>query len=123
MAFQLQANKPIPALKRRFATFTPAEIETKRQNATPVSTQRANDKAARALDCYLKQIGEKPLAELTTTELAQVLETYYFAARTVDGREYKCASLDNFRHSLNRYVKQHVILLWYDKIVIRFGWV
>ena len=91
MAFQLQANKPIPALKRRFATFTPAEIETKRQNATPVSTQGANDKAARALDCYLKQIGEKPLAELTTTELAQVLETYYFAARTVDGRG-RCSS-------------------------------
>ena len=109
MAFRIcQTKKPALPVKR-FATFSKEEVDSKRYNAVPVSAPKANTKAAKALESYLVETGGKPLAELVAaSELAEVLSSYYFAARTVDGHEYRCSSLENFRQGLNRHIKQHM---------------
>ena len=63
-------NKPVPALKR--IDLQPSlgqKLKRSVSNATPVSTQGTNDKAARALEQqYLYEMGEKPLPQLAEYE-------------------------------------------------------
>ena len=107
MASLLTASIPRPGTKRRFAAFSAADLELKRKNSVPASTKKANEKAGRVFNNYLTENAvDKQVHELDSGELASLLGKFYFEARTVNGDLYKCSSLENLRHSLNRYLKQ-----------------
>ena len=93
------------AKKARFGCLS-KDIDKKRAGVIPKSTKKANESAARAFQSFLKEKGlTTAIEELEPEELAEHLGSFYFNARTVDGGLYKRSSLDNFRHSLNRYLR------------------
>jgi hypothetical protein len=68
---------------------------------------KCNEKAAKALRLFLAERGEATnFEEMDAQNLNRILKTFYFDARTVTGAMYKASSLENVRHSLNRYLKQ-----------------
>ena len=94
------------AKKARFGCLSKEDIDKKRAGVIPKSTKKANESAARAFQSFLKENGlTTAIEELEPEELAEHLGSFYFNARTVDGGLYKRSSLDNFRHSLNRYLR------------------
>ena len=74
--------------------------------ATPSNTIRPNEKAANAFRQYLLEKEEEStdFERFSAEDLNRLLQRYYFEARTVNGELYKTSSLENFRHSLNRYL-------------------
>ena len=92
---------------KRFAEFTDAEIEEKRQKSVPMATTKANLKAKRILELYVSEKNLAPIdfGSITPSELDTVLSKFYLEARTVTGDHYKASSLMNFRHSLNRLLQ------------------
>ena len=118
MAMEDKENKGcIPRKRGRFAHMSQEEIDRKRLQTTPVNTVKANLKAAKIFRDYLiekgslshgepaLQVGELTFENLPAEELNDLLKQFYFNARTVSGQKYKTSSLENFRHSLNRYLK------------------
>jgi hypothetical protein len=98
--------RPTRLRSNRFVFNTEAEIEEKRTNATPMNTRKCNEKAAKLLREYLEEKGDRnDFEHFSANELNSVLKSFYFDVRTVDGDHYKASSLENLRHSLNRYMK------------------
>jgi len=96
------------AQKKRFAPDSEEIIEQKRQLIVPSNTRKANEKAARLFRSYLTEIGEDTKFEdFDCQQLDRHLKQFYFRARKEDGQHYKSTSLENFRHSLNRYLNLH----------------
>ena len=90
--------------KKRFAEFTHEEIVEKRQKTVPISTVRANKKAQNLLDSYVQEKG-LPVIDyhnITAPKLDEILSKFYLEARTTAGDYYKTASIQNFRHGINR---------------------
>ena len=95
-----------PPAKRRFAHLSKEEIDNKRDSVIPKSTKQANKKAARTLKTYLEEKGiATPIESIEAEDLAKILETFYFDARTQSGELYKRSSLENLRHGINRYLR------------------
>ena len=64
-------------------------------------------KAANSVQLFLAECGEATsFEEMTAQDLDKILKTFYFDAQTVTSSMYKASSMENFRHSLNRYLKQ-----------------
>ena len=98
--------EPEEIKKPRFGCLSKQDIDKKRAGVIPKCTKKANESAARAFQSFLTEKGvNTKIEELEPEELAEHLGSYYFNARTVDGGLYKRSSLDNFRHSLNRYLR------------------
>lgn len=99
----------VTGASRRFAHFSPDEIEKKKSASVPINTKRANEKAARALRAYLLECdggcGRFNFEDFTTAELDSALEGFWFSARNANGGKYRASSLDNLRHGLGRYLK------------------
>ena len=72
----------------------------------PPETQKEQiKKAARVFRAYLKETNlNETFEDLSSTELDELLGRFYLNARQVDGSFYKVSSLENFRHTLNRYL-------------------
>jgi hypothetical protein len=93
-------------LKTRFANHSEDEIKRKTMMLIPENTRRANEKAARSFRLYLSEKNLRTnFEDYEAVELNEVLQKFYFDARTVTGQYYKASSLENLRHSLNRYLK------------------
>ena len=90
----------------RFGTVSDEEVKLKHVNYTPDNTKKQNKMAAEILRNYLVEKDKNPDFEsYSDTELGSVLCTFYLDARTKKGDMYKTSSLENIRHSLNRYLK------------------
>ena len=90
---------------KRFAHLSDEQIANKRAAVTPSNTKKANEKAARTFRAYLKEAGKSEnFEEFTEGELDASLGKFYINARQADGSMYKISSLENFRHSLNRFL-------------------
>ena len=106
---------PNQSKMRRFAHLSEKERNVKKKNVIPGNTQRANNKAAKALKAYLAEIGEDQAFEkLEETELDSLLSRYYLGARTTGGNLYKVSSIMNFKHSLKRYLQSPPYLKTFD---------
>jgi hypothetical protein len=99
---------------RRFQHHLRQEINEKKVTSTPKNTIKANAKAARALRAYLdesKEYDDVNFESLTAEKLNEVLEGFWLAARKQKQCDenkqgfYKASTLENLRHSLNRYLK------------------
>ena len=93
----------------RFAHLSDDERSAKKRKLIPANTERANQKAAKMLNDYIKERAQAGLdiqfENLDRNELNSLLSRFYMDARTVKGEFYKVSSLENFRHSLNRYLQ------------------
>ena len=90
----------------RFATTSAIEKEEKIKGMHAINTLKSDKKAARTVRAYLcEQNKPAEFEQFPNTELNNMLSHMYFDLRKIDGDFYKCTSLVNFRHSLNRYLK------------------
>ena len=90
----------------RFASVSYEELNEKRKNINSKNTIAANVKAAKMLRDYLLEKDMDPKFEQSTNkDLNNVLVFFYVNARKINGEKYKVTSLENFRHSLNRYLQ------------------
>ena len=90
----------------RFASVSEEELTEKRRNINSKNTLAANTKAAKMLRDYMLEKDLNPEFEKSTNkELNNVLVYFYVNARKMNGGKYKVTSLENFRHSLNRYLQ------------------
>ena len=90
----------------RFASVTTEEIKEKKTNICSKNTIKANRKAAKMIKDYLTEKSMNPNFEsLEKKELNEFLVHFYLNARKVNGEKYKVSSLENMRHSLNRYLQ------------------
>ena len=89
----------------RFAHLSDDERSAKKRKLIPANTERANQKAAKMLNDYIKERAQAGLDKgiqfenLDRNELNSLLSRFYMDARTVKGEFYKVSSLENFRHS------------------------
>ena len=94
---------------RRFSVLTKAEIEKKKEDAVPKNTKHANEKAGRIFRAYLLEAdggeGRFDFEQFDIEMLDQALEGFWLGARDLKGNKYRASTLDNIRHSLNRYLK------------------
>ena len=92
--------------KTRFGNASSSEIKEKRENIHAKSTQKENEKCARALREYLvsREMATN-FEELTLAQLDEVLSYFYIDARKVGGEKYKASSLEGMRFSLNLYLQ------------------
>ncbi|XP_048771872.2 uncharacterized protein LOC125677743 [Ostrea edulis] len=91
---------------KRFGQTTATQIDEKRLKVNSEKTRRCNAKAAKILRDYLKEQGQNEEFEAyDTVGLSEVLGHFYCDARKPDGEKYKTSSLENIRHSLNRYLR------------------
>ena len=90
----------------RFGSTTIEEFNTRRKNVNAVNTQKANARAANTFRGYLIEKGNLKVdfENFSQSELNEVLRLFYLDIRKVDGGKYKTSSLENLRHSLNRYL-------------------
>ena len=90
----------------RFATTSAKDKEEKLRNINAANTLKADKKCAKAVRQYLLQ-NKKPtnFETFSNQELNNILADLYLDLRKVDGTLYKCTSLVNFRHGLNRFLK------------------
>ena len=90
----------------RFATTTSLEREQKLKDVHAKNTIKANYTVARTFRAFLKERGHnQDFENMTTASLNEHLSVLYFELRKTDGEMYKCSSLKNFRHGLNRYLQ------------------
>ena len=90
----------------RFASVSKEQLNEKRRNINSKNTIAANLKAAKMLRDYLLEKDLDPEFEKSTNQnLNNVLVYFYLNARKINGEKYKVISLENFRHSLNRYLQ------------------
>lgn len=107
----------------RFLHLSKEEISQKKSSSTPKNTVKANLQAAKAFRAYLEETGEETCFESFSEEkLNSHLEGFWLSARKqkieaetpgsiqagTDGGKlgfYKASTLENYRHSLNRYLK------------------
>ena len=75
----------------------------------PKNMKRANEKARRIFRVYLLEAdggeGRFDFEQFDIKMLDQALEGFWFGARDLKGNKYRASTLDNIRHSLNRYLK------------------
>jgi hypothetical protein len=91
---------------KRFAHHSELDLQSKKLVLIPQNTRKSNEKAAKSLRLYLAEKGENTnFEEFSAAELNKVLKTFYFDARTITGELYKASTLENLRHSLNRFLK------------------
>ncbi len=104
------------ATAKRFAAHTDDEIKKKQCLLTPKNTRKCNDKAERAFQAYLTEVGEpKRILELEVDELDKHLKGFWFSLRKIPkeedgenaGLHYKASSLDNMRYSLKRFFQEN----------------
>ena len=102
---------------KRFASHTTDEINAKKANLVPKNTSKANARAARLLKTYLEDKNQdKDFEFFSIHRLAETLCSFYLDVRTKEGELYKALSLENIRHSLNRYLKSPPHLKQFDLI-------
>ena len=91
----------------RFGTASLDEFNFQRKNVNSLNTQKANTKAANTFRQYLIEKGcpKVDFEHFSKLELNDVLRIFYFDIRKVDGGKYKRSSLEQFRHSLNRFLE------------------
>lgn len=86
--------------RKRFASYTPQEIEQKKKLLTPPNTVKADICAATTFRAYLTEKEMRTDFETFSTEdLDKALESFYVEARTKTGELYKRCSLDAFRYT------------------------
>ena len=91
---------------KRFKLSSADEIEEKKMLINSKETVQSNARAANVLRAYLKEVGqEENFEEFSNERLNEVLAHFYLDTRREDGEHYKATSLENLRHSLNRYLK------------------
>jgi hypothetical protein len=94
---------------KRFVQYTRAELDAKKAASTPKNTKRANDKAGRAFRAYLLELddgkAQVDFENFDAAKLDECLQGFWYGARDLKGQKYKASTLDNLRHSLNRYLK------------------
>lgn len=91
---------------KRFADVSFINMKVKNQSINSRNTLKANRKAANTLREYLKEKEmDTDFVKFSETQLAEILSHFYMDARRPDGEHYKIGSLQNFRYSLNRYLR------------------
>ena len=94
-------------MMNRFASTTPEELANIRRNVDAKNTQLANKRAAKTFRDYLEEKNlETDFENFDKEMLNDKLISFYVDTRKTDGNNYKTSSLENFRHSLNRYLLQ-----------------
>ena len=89
----------------RFGCTSTEELAAIRKNVDAKNTQLANKRAATAFRDYLKEKNHNiDFENFDKAELSEKLMNFYVDVRKIDGSNYKTSSLENFRHSLNRYM-------------------
>lgn len=92
--------------RHRFGIATEEEIIVKKANINAKNTLKSNKKSAKQLRDYLveKKMNTK-FETMSDKELNDVLAHFYINTRRINGEKYKVSSIENFRHSLNRYLQ------------------
>lgn len=91
---------------KHFGTVSSDEVKQNHIKYTPDNTIKMNKIASELLRTYFKEKDRNPnFAKFTDEELADVPSTFYLDARTNSGAKYKTITLENVRHSLNRYLR------------------
>ena len=91
---------------KRFATLTADDIQAKKTLLNSRETIRNNNKFSRTLKAYLDEIGEDSNFEyFEKDKLNNVLSQFYLSVRKQDGEFYKATTLENMRHTINRYLQ------------------
>lgn len=102
---------------KRFADVSFINMKVKNQSINSRNTLKANRKAANTLREYLKEKEmDTDFVKFSETQLAEILSHFYMDARRPDGEHYKIGSLQNFRYSLNRYLRSSPYNLHFDII-------
>ena len=92
--------------EERFASRSEEEISKIRTELSSKNTQKSNKKAAGILRAYLIEKHQPSNFEtFDTIRLNEVLGHFYMDLRKSNGEKYKVTSLENIRHSLNRYLQ------------------
>ena len=103
--------------KRRFGALSEDEILSKRQAAVPKNTQKCNTGAATLFREYLREKEmDTDFEQYDETTLVKTLGPFYLNARTKGGELYKATTFENFRYSLNRYLKSPPVMKTYNII-------
>jgi hypothetical protein len=106
MAQQEISTQDSSGQKKRFGGVTLEEVPEKRRMGVPETTRKADKQAAKAFRLYLREKGEcEDFENFSKEKLDEVLQTFYFNARQVNGQDYKTNSLETFRYGLNRYLR------------------
>lgn len=85
-------------MARGFATSTAEEIDK-------LIEDKDSKKKKDPQKLFLEYLREKKLRSQTTTELANVLKSFYLEARKKEGSSYSVSSLKTLRFALNRHFK------------------
>ncbi|KAK3088834.1 hypothetical protein FSP39_024307 [Pinctada imbricata] len=90
----------------RFASRTEKEMSDIRTKLSSKNTIKSNRRAAGILRSYLIEKHQPSnFEDFDTFRLNEILSHFYMDLRKSDGDKYKVTSLENIRHSLNRYLQ------------------
>lgn len=99
-------RKVVPE-ENRFNLMTKNQIKQKRKDLQNHNTIKADKKADKRFTTWLKLKGiHTDYWDLSHQELDELLSSFYFEARTIEGEYYKTASLGNLRYGLNRNLRE-----------------
>jgi len=99
----------------RFSPRTEDEIAVLRTELNAKSTIKANKRAAATFRSYLSEKNQPTDFEnFDKVRLNEALAHFYINLRKTDGDKYKVNSLENIRHSLNRYLQAPPFLKTFD---------
>ncbi|XP_060080750.1 zinc finger protein 718-like [Ylistrum balloti] len=116
--FTLKRHEMYTCTQKRFAETTNEETSYKRLKIPKAdNTLKANRKASVVFRDYLREKGqETDFEQQSVAQLCKHLGHFYMDARKHDGTHYKTSSLEQFRYSLNRYLRSPPFNKQYDII-------